>query len=674
VLRSAWIVALTFLVLVAGAGAFVLVSEVSHRTVSEEFNGNFNRSIVYNMSSDSNGQGTCNYDDSNMKINPFVRSGFISIYHNCTSTTGFRRGTGLQLNMTTFPLNGTYDFVLLTNVSTERFVCDATNLCAFSLFNIILTKNDVIREGGYDPITIFSTEQMGGNYNMTNWSFALVFNTTTHNVSLYINTSTVPYRSVSFDLPGQEHTTVAFHAQTETNVQQQRRAESNTTIWFLEMYLMRTLTVRGSTFSNTLFGLPMNMTQEVISTNANITVALMNFTAMMPNGTIVGLGNGTYVLNDPTTWGRNYWSNWTSPSVVIPNRTSSIGNWTFNLTTRDVEGINPTVNRSVNISIEDQNAPRAVVNSPLVPQSNGSVVTINVSIIENLVHANETFAVSQCWYNLTKLPSVSEINNTPISCLNFFTTVLPADSGFTYELGGFANDTSGNGAFFTQNFTVGSVGGSPAPGGGGGGGGGGGSTTPEGVVCNTATVQWNATTEQNTNRYDLIVAPRDARSRQIKFVNGGPALVALNITCQEITAGACTGVLLERSGLDLAPSTLQTTLVRFTYQSGETSLEEPVFFNLFVTDQTTCAGFLNVKVTVDLLQGLLFKFGKPVSVFDAFSVAIGFLLVPLFFLIAVGGYLGLKLLFGASSVRRTLAASISVSVALITTITTLILV
>lgn len=191
-----------------------------------------------------------------------------------------------------------------------------------------------------------------------------------------------------------------------------------------------------------------------------------NFNLVAPNGTaVLTEQNGTYVIlsngttqEEPSSW------NWTSPSFLIHQVTSSLGTWTWNVTTQDNTSKVSGVYSGTFDLIDRYN--------PLISgMPNGTESSLSVTINVNTTDDIEVSPGESCRYNVTRGASV-EIANTYVAC-NQATNFTVSSDTTTYQLGYLVNDTSNKQTEAVSTFTVNtaSTPSSPAPSGGSAGGG-----------------------------------------------------------------------------------------------------------------------------------------------------------------------------------------------------------
>lgn len=197
-----------------------------------------------------------------------------------------------------------------------------------------------------------------------------------------------------------------------------------------------------------------------------------NFSLLAPNGTVVlNNVNGSYfnvlatglTQEEPSSW------NWTSNNFTIPKVSSSLGNWTWNVTTVDNTTKESTAYTGL-FGIIDRNTP----NIANLPSGNKTSLTIDLQ-----VSVSDDIEISKgrsCRYNVTRGASV-EIANTWVTCNNNTEFTVSSDTT-TYAIGYLVNDTSNKLKHASSTFYV-DVSQAPSTPPVTGGGGGGGSTIQE---------------------------------------------------------------------------------------------------------------------------------------------------------------------------------------------------
>lgn len=572
-------------------------------------------------------------------------SSFISSNMSCDGEAAGNKNHQSALFMERTLLNFTMNMTFALNASMAVIRCaDATDTCDLVVYHGIYNSSTDYISADPSPSPVMFRSQ--SRHNFTNWEFLFnwtMINSSTGNLTLIINRT----QSIS-SLATAPLDQFKFMATYRNANQQPFIIQLNVTNIIQDAIFFKNLTILLNRF-----GLPINLTQEAIITNYNATFLSVNFTVMMPNGTTVLAGNGTFVLNSVAA-DANFWSNWTPPSsFIIPNRTSSIGNWTINITT-ETRKTYPNPVYSFNLSYLDSDPPRINMSSPNNGTMSSTTVSYNVSFIDNLVTSEEVFANDLCFYNVTVQSSGAiDVATTYSSCSTFSGTFGVSGGNNQYSFNVCANDTSSNLQCDQRIFVVSVAGGGN---GGGGGGGGGATTTPQGIICDTATSKWNATTEQNSNRLVFNIAPRDTRDQVVKITNYGIDPVTLSLACQSVTPNSCSFVNLKRNNVTLLPSRLVPERIAFniTAPSEIRNINQTMYFNLLVSDDKACSGILNIEAKITLLGGLIFKLNKPISFFNVFSLPVGIILLFIAPVIALMTVIFFRLFFKESPRRKQL--------------------
>lgn len=222
---------------------------------------------------------------------------------------------------------------------------------------------------------------------------------------------------------------------------------------------------------------------------------------------------------------------------------------------------------SSTITFTIDNTPPSIDNITIYT-TNGSQ-TINFSLNVSDTH------LSSCWYSIFNStggidPATSE--NTSVSCNSIGNSETVSAYG-TYNFTLYANDTVGNEASNTLQFTTSASNGTTIISGGGG------STT----IIN-AEYNWTMEAVEGVARYDIEMSILSKRKFIIEFENLGESARNITLSCEDVIGNACQYVVFPETEitLELAKDTKQ--LVEFYVEIPSDAPKQDYQFNIVGTD------------------------------------------------------------------------------------------